>query len=60
VAGYAVVLPRLQIAGVTFDVHTLLFSSLAILMGYQSVLFAIFAINEGLLPKDPPLIAFSN
>jgi hypothetical protein len=59
-----VALPRLQIAGVTFDVHTLLFSSLAILMGYQSVLFAIFAktfaINEGLLPKDPRVDRFFN
>ena len=40
----------------TLDAHTLLFSSLAILMGYQSILFAIcaktFAINEGLLPSD--------
>jgi glycosyltransferase involved in cell wall biosynthesis len=56
-AGYIVALPGLKIGGVTFDAHTLLFSSLAILMGYQSVLFAIcaktFAINEGLLPKDP-------
>jgi glycosyltransferase involved in cell wall biosynthesis len=64
VAGYVVALPRLQIAGVTFDVHTLLFSSLAILMGYQSVLFAIFAktfaINEGLLPKDPRVDRFFN
>jgi hypothetical protein len=61
-AGYAVALPGLQIAGVTFDVHTLLFSSLAILMGYQAVLFAIsaktFAINEGLLPKDPRVDQF--
>ena len=56
-AGCAVALPGLQIGGITFDAHTLLFSSLAILMGYQSVLFAIcaktFAINEGLLPRDP-------
>ena len=62
-AGYAVALPGLKIAGVTFDAHTLLFSSLAILMGYQSVLFAIcaktFAINEGLLPKDPRVDRFS-
>ena len=54
--GYLVALPGLNIGGVTFDAHTLLFSSLAILMGYQSVLFAIcaktFAINEGLLPLD--------
>ena len=55
--GYALALPGFKIGGVTFDAHTLLFSSLAILMGYQSILFAIcaktFAINEGLLPKDP-------
>jgi len=55
-AGYCVALPGLNIGGVTFDAHTLLFSSLAILMGYQSVLFAIcaktFAISEGLLPSD--------
>ena len=40
----------------------LLFSTLAILIGYQSVLFALlaktFAINEGLLPKDPHLDRF--
>jgi len=60
--GYAVALPGLTIRGVTFDAHTLLFSSLAIMMGYQSVLFAIcaktFAINEGLLPKDPRMDRF--
>ena len=61
-AGYAVALPGLQIAGVTFDAHTLLFSSLAILMGYQSILFAIFAktfaMSEGFLPKDPRVERF--
>ena len=55
--GYALALPGLKIGGITFDAHTLLFSSLAILMGYQSFLFALcaktFAINEGLLPRDP-------
>jgi glycosyltransferase involved in cell wall biosynthesis len=61
-AGYAAALPGLKISGITFDAHTLLFSSLAILMGYQSVLFAIcaktFAISEGLLPKDPRVDRF--
>jgi glycosyltransferase involved in cell wall biosynthesis len=60
--GYAVALPGLTLGGVTFDAHTLLFSSLAIMMGYQSVLFAIcaksFAISEGLLPKDPRIDRF--
>ena len=52
----------LSIGKVTFDAHTLLFASLAILLGYQSVLFAVFAktfaINEGLLPADPQLDRF--
>jgi hypothetical protein len=56
VAGYAIAMPRTTINGVTFDVHTLLFASLAILVGYQSVQFAVFtktfAISEGLLPAD--------
>jgi len=60
--GYAVAMPGLKIGGVTFDAHTLLFSSLAILMGYQSILFAVcaktFAMNEGLLPKDPRVDRF--
>jgi hypothetical protein len=57
VAGYAVAMPGLTIRGVTFDVHTLLFASLAIICGFQSVVFAaltkVFAITEGLLPRDP-------
>ncbi len=48
--------PR-EVAGVSFDVHTLLYAALAVFIGYQSVAFAfftkIFAINEGLLPHDP-------
>jgi glycosyltransferase involved in cell wall biosynthesis len=55
--GYAVAMPGLRLWGATFDAHTLLFASLAILCGYQSVLFAIFtktfAISEGLMPPDP-------
>ena len=54
--GYGVALPGLRIRGINFDVHTLLFASLAIICGYQSVLFAvmtkIFAISQGLLPQD--------
>jgi hypothetical protein len=48
--------PR-QVGSVTFDVHTLLFSATAVCVGFQAVLFAaftkIFAISEGLFPKDP-------
>lgn len=54
--GYAIALPGLKIGPMTFDAHTLLFASVAILLGYQSILFAIFtktfAINEGLMPHD--------
>jgi hypothetical protein len=61
-AGYAIAMPGVAIGGVTFDAHTLLFASLAILCGYQSVLFAIFsktfAISEGLLPENPRMTRF--
>jgi glycosyltransferase involved in cell wall biosynthesis len=57
--GYAIALPRLTVNGITFDAHTLLFASLALLCGFQAVLFAfltkLFAITEGLLPHDPRL-----
>jgi glycosyltransferase involved in cell wall biosynthesis len=60
--GYAIALPGLTLSGVAFDAHTLLFASLAILCGYQSILFAIFsktfAVNEGLMPPDPRLDRF--
>jgi hypothetical protein len=50
--------PR-TIGSVTFDVHTLLYASTAIVVGFQSIIFAlftkIFAITEGLLPEDPRL-----
>lgn len=57
--GYAIALPSLTLHGVTFDAHTLLFASLAVLCGYQAVVFAVltklFATTEGLLPPDPRL-----
>lgn len=47
------------VGGIRFDVHTLLFASLAIICGYQAVLFAVmsktFAIREGLMPEDTRL-----
>jgi glycosyltransferase involved in cell wall biosynthesis len=62
VLGYMLALPGVSVRGVTFDAHTLLFASLAILCGYQSVQFALFskafAIGAGLLPDDPRLRAF--
>lgn len=60
--GYALALPGVTAIGVTFDAHTLLFSSLFILLGYQSFFFAIFAktfaISEGLLPENRHLSRF--
>jgi hypothetical protein len=54
--GYGLALPGVTIGGATLDAHTLLFSSLALICGYQSILFAvfakIFAIRERLLPED--------
>ena len=56
IAAYAVGFPQMQIGKVVFDLHTLLFGSLAIICGYQAIVFAVltkvFAMNEGLLPND--------
>ena len=55
-AGYALALPGVTLGRMTFDAHTLLFASLAMICGYQAMLFAIFtktfAVNERLLPED--------
>src|SRR6266403_3709 len=60
--GYLVAMPGLRIGHSTFDAHTLLFASLAILCGYQCILFAIFAktfaVTEGFLPPDRHLERF--
>jgi len=60
--GYAVALPGLTINGITFDAHTLLFASLALICGEQAIFFAlftkIFAISEGLLPESTKLTRF--
>jgi glycosyltransferase involved in cell wall biosynthesis len=60
--GYALALPGETIGRVSFEANTLLFSSVFILCGYQSVLFALiaktFAVNEGLLPWDRRLEKF--
>ena len=48
--------PR-TIRGAVFDVHTLLYGFMAILLGFQFAGFAmftkVFAMSEGLLPEDP-------
>jgi len=54
--GYAIALPGLRLWGVHFDVSTLVVSSLLLLVGYQSVVFAIstktFAIRQGFVPDE--------
>jgi glycosyltransferase involved in cell wall biosynthesis len=59
-AGSAWLLPGPRaIDGVGFDVHTLLYAFMAVLVGFQLLAFAVFtkvfAISEGLLPDDPRL-----
>ena len=53
-AGYALALPGTRLGGAQLDVNALLYSSLFIILGYQSILFAIltktFAVAQGLLP----------
>lgn len=62
VVGYFVALSTTPTLGISFGPHTLLVSSLAFLLGYQSILFAIFtktfAISEGLMPADPRIDRF--
>jgi glycosyltransferase involved in cell wall biosynthesis len=45
-----------RVAGLTLDVHTLLYAALAVLLGFQAILFAIFtrvfASSAGLLPPN--------
>jgi glycosyltransferase involved in cell wall biosynthesis len=47
--------PR-RVGSIVLDIHTLLYAVLAVLVGFQAVLFAlftkVFAITEGLLPED--------
>jgi glycosyltransferase involved in cell wall biosynthesis len=48
-----------MVGNVGFDVDTLLFAAMAVLIGFQSIVFAgftkLFGISEGLLPEDPRL-----
>jgi glycosyltransferase involved in cell wall biosynthesis len=63
VSGWLLVGPRV-VDGITLDVHTFLYAAMAIVIGYQTVIFAIFtkvfAITEGLLPEDPRLKSLFN
>jgi glycosyltransferase involved in cell wall biosynthesis len=56
VLGYAVALPGMEIGGVRFDVSTLLFASLAAILGFQAIVFALsaqaFGVSQGIVPHD--------
>jgi len=56
VVGGFLVRGPLRVGSVTLDVHTLLFAGMAVLIGFQSVAFAVFtkvfAIQSGVLPPD--------
>jgi hypothetical protein len=60
---YGLALPGINVFGASLDAHTMLFGTLAILMGFQMVQFAIFsktfAIGEGLIPKEKNLTRHS-
>lgn len=55
--GYYLGYANVSLFSVRFDVHTILLSSLVIILGYQAVLFAgftiLFALNERFLPPSP-------
>lgn len=61
-AGYALAMPGTRVFGARLGVHTLLVSSLAILVGAQASAFAlaakVYAIGLGLLPHDPRIERF--
>ena len=50
--------PR-RIGGVELDIQTLLYAAMAVVIGFQAVIFAVFTkvfvISEGLMPEDPRL-----
>jgi len=60
--GYGLALPGVRLLGAQLGAHTLLVASLALLMGFQFLLFAVVsqtvAQEMGLLPKDPRLEGF--
>jgi hypothetical protein len=57
--GYVLAIPQVKVFGAALDVHTLLIASLAVLMGWQAVLFAtlarIFAARENMMPRNERL-----
>ena len=62
ILGYALAMPATRLGEAELDVNALLFSSLFVILGYQSILFAIltkaFAVAQGLLPSTRPVERF--
>ena len=58
VGSWLFISPR-RIGGAVLDVHTLVYAGVAVLLGYQAILFAVFsrlfASQHGLLPPSPQL-----
>jgi len=58
-AGLRLLRGPIFVGNISFDVQTLLYAAVAIIIGFQAVVFAmftkVFAISEGLLPQDPRL-----
>jgi glycosyltransferase involved in cell wall biosynthesis len=56
IIGYALALPGATIHRIHFSSHTLVIATMLILIGYQSILFAItvktYAISQGIMPGD--------
>jgi len=54
--GSGLVYGHIAVGGLQFDAHTLLVASLALILGYQSILFGafakVFAVGERLMPMD--------
>lgn len=64
VIGTRLLIGPITVGSVNFDVQTLLFTATAIIVGYQSIQFAVFAkffaVNEGLLPPKSHLANLVN
>lgn len=60
--GFALGMPGMRLSGAQLDVNALLFSSLFVILGYQSVLFAVltkaFAVSHGFHPTTPGVERF--
>jgi glycosyltransferase involved in cell wall biosynthesis len=57
VSGVALSLGQVKVAGLRFDVDTLVGASAMLVIGFQAVIFAlltkVYAMEEGFLPRDP-------